>query len=162
MPPAIITILIRCAEHHPQRGQRGPWLPNGGAGSPNGLTCAPAGAMQASNRRQAALSESQRGCCSMNGDSSKIPTTPPLPLRGTSPKGGSEGCATLKITPKITKGESIPPPTGRYGFAFFGFRWRFRLSAPAPGRPDRPRRRRGGRKRCPWPFWPCPAPCRWR
>ena len=22
MPPAIITILIRCAEHHPQRGQR--------------------------------------------------------------------------------------------------------------------------------------------
>ena len=31
------------------------------AGSPQGLTCAPAGAMQASNRRQAALSESQRG-----------------------------------------------------------------------------------------------------
>ena len=28
---------------------------------PTGLTCAPAGAMQASNRRQAALSESQRG-----------------------------------------------------------------------------------------------------
>ena len=28
---------------------------------PKGLTCAPAGAMQASNRRQAALSESQRG-----------------------------------------------------------------------------------------------------
>ena len=28
---------------------------------PRGLTCAPAGAMQASNRRQAALSESQRG-----------------------------------------------------------------------------------------------------
>ena len=79
-----------CAEHHPQRGQRGPWLPNGGAGSPQGLTCAPAGAMQASNRRQAALSESQRGCCSLNRNSSKIPTTPPLPLRGTSPNGGSE------------------------------------------------------------------------
>ena len=43
---------------------RGGWtrLPGGGAGRPNGLTCAPAGAMQASNRRQAALSESQRGC----------------------------------------------------------------------------------------------------
>ena len=27
----------------------------------------------------------------MNGNSSKLPTTPPLPLRGTSPKGGSEG-----------------------------------------------------------------------
>ncbi len=57
----------------------------------------------------------------MNGNSSKLPTKPPLPLRGTSPKGGSEGCATLKITPKITKGESIPPPTGRRGFAFFVF-----------------------------------------
>ena len=30
--------------------------------APTGLTCAPAGTMQASNRRQAALSESQRGC----------------------------------------------------------------------------------------------------
>ena len=29
---------------------------------PRGLTCAPAGAMQVSNRRQVALSESQRGC----------------------------------------------------------------------------------------------------
>ena len=27
----------------------------------------------------------------MNGNRSKSPTTPPLPLRGTSPKGGSEG-----------------------------------------------------------------------
>ena len=27
----------------------------------------------------------------MNGDGSKPPTAPPLPLRGTSPKGGSEG-----------------------------------------------------------------------
>ena len=27
----------------------------------------------------------------MNGNSSKTPTTPPLPLRGTSPKGGSKG-----------------------------------------------------------------------
>ena len=27
----------------------------------------------------------------MNGDGSKPPTPPPLPLRGTSPKGGSEG-----------------------------------------------------------------------
>ena len=27
----------------------------------------------------------------MNGNSSKSPTTPPLPLRGTSPKGGSKG-----------------------------------------------------------------------
>ena len=27
----------------------------------------------------------------MNGDGSKTPTAPPLPLRGTSPKGGSEG-----------------------------------------------------------------------
>ena len=27
----------------------------------------------------------------MNGNNSKSPTTPPLPLRGTSPKGGSEG-----------------------------------------------------------------------
>ena len=26
----------------------------------------------------------------MNGNNSKIPTTPPLPLRGTSPKGGSK------------------------------------------------------------------------
>ena len=38
MPQAIIAILIRCAEHHPQRGQQGPWLPGGGAGRPNGLT----------------------------------------------------------------------------------------------------------------------------
>ena len=29
----------------------------------------------------------------MNGNSSKIPTAPPLPLRGTSPKGGSEKSA---------------------------------------------------------------------
>ena len=27
----------------------------------------------------------------MNGNNSKLPTAPPLPLRGTSPKGGSEG-----------------------------------------------------------------------
>ena len=27
----------------------------------------------------------------MNGNSSKSPTIPPLPLRGTSPKGGSKG-----------------------------------------------------------------------
>ena len=27
----------------------------------------------------------------MNGNNSKIPTSPPLPLRGTSPKGGSKG-----------------------------------------------------------------------
>ena len=32
-----------------------------------------------------------RGCGSLNGNSSKIPMAPPLPLRGTSPKGGSEG-----------------------------------------------------------------------
>ena len=38
MPPAIITILIRCAAHHPQWGQQGPRLPGGGAGRPNGLT----------------------------------------------------------------------------------------------------------------------------
>ena len=55
----------------------------------------------------------------MNGDSSKIPTTPPLPLRGTSPKGGSEGCATLKITPKITKGESAPPLLGAVWIRLF-------------------------------------------
>ena len=64
-----------------------------GSSEPARLTCAPAGAMQASNRRQAALSESQRGCCLMNGNSSKLPTTPPLPLRGTSPRGGSEKSA---------------------------------------------------------------------
>ena len=29
----------------------------------------------------------------MNGNSSKLPTTPPLPLRGTSPRGGSEKSA---------------------------------------------------------------------
>ena len=27
----------------------------------------------------------------MNGNNSKPPTAPPLPLRGTSPRGGSEG-----------------------------------------------------------------------
>ena len=27
----------------------------------------------------------------MDGNNSKIPMTPPLPLRGTSPKGGSKG-----------------------------------------------------------------------
>ena len=27
----------------------------------------------------------------MNGNNSKLPTTPPLPLRGTSPTGGSKG-----------------------------------------------------------------------
>ena len=35
--------------------------PMGELAGPLGLTCAPAGAMQASNRRQAALGESQRG-----------------------------------------------------------------------------------------------------
>ena len=35
-----------------------------------------------------------RGCGSLNGNSSKLRAAPPLPLRGTSPKGGSEGCAT--------------------------------------------------------------------
>ena len=83
----------------PAKPFRGGWtrLPGGGAGRLDGtseparLTCAPAGAMQASNRRQAALSESQRGCCSMDGNNSKSPTAPPLPLRGTSPKGGSKG-----------------------------------------------------------------------
>ena len=49
--------------------------------------------MQAGSRRQAALSEWQRGCYSMNGNSSKSLTTPPLPLRGTSPRGGSEKSA---------------------------------------------------------------------
>ena len=77
------------------------WLPDGGAGRPNGLTCAPAGAMQASNRRQAALGESQRGCGSLNGNSSKSPPTPPLPLRGTSPKGGSE--RIVRIRPRFHK-----------------------------------------------------------
>ena len=37
------------------------------------------------------------------------------------PQRGQRVGATLKITPKITKGESIPPPTGRRGFAFFVF-----------------------------------------
>ena len=74
-------------------------LPDGGAGRPNGLTCAPAGAMQASNRRQAALSESQRGCGLLNGSDSKLPATPPLPLRGTSPSGGSEDTAASNIHP---------------------------------------------------------------
>ena len=38
--------------HLPFQGRfGGPWLPGGEAGSPQGLTCAPAGAMQASNRR---------------------------------------------------------------------------------------------------------------
>ena len=33
----------------------------------------------------------------MNGNNSKSPTTPPLPLRGTSPKGGSEGLGEFAL-----------------------------------------------------------------
>ena len=33
---------------------------------------------------------------------------------------------------------------------------------PLPAWPGLPRRRRGGRRRCLWLFWPCPFPCRWR
>ena len=33
----------------------------------------------------------------MNGSSSKIPTAPPLPLRGTSPKGGSKGLCEFAL-----------------------------------------------------------------
>ena len=88
---------VRAASSPFRGGWCDPRLPGGGAGSPQGLTCAPAGAMQASNRRQAALGESQRGCCSMNGNNSKSPTTPPLPLRGTSPKGGSEEPLRIRL-----------------------------------------------------------------
>ena len=38
-----------------------------------------------------------RGCCSMNGNNSKSPTTPPLPLRGTSPKGGSKRPLRIRL-----------------------------------------------------------------
>ena len=33
----------------------------------------------------------------MNGNRSKIPTAPPLPLCGTSPKGGSEGLCEFAL-----------------------------------------------------------------
>ena len=33
----------------------------------------------------------------MNGSSSKIPTAPPLPLRGTSPRGGSKGLCEFAL-----------------------------------------------------------------
>ena len=38
-----------------------------------------------------------RGCGSLNGSSSKIPTAPPLPLCGTSPKGGSKGLCEFAL-----------------------------------------------------------------
>ena len=67
--------------------------------APTGLTCAPAGAMQASNRRQAALSESQRGC-GRHPQSYKIPgefAQPPW-----LPPGGSQG-RPVRIRPSLGK-----------------------------------------------------------
>ena len=102
--------------------------PQWGSWQPVGLTCAPAGAMQASNRRQAALSESQRGCDSLNGYSSKSPTTPPLPLRGTSPRGGSEGLYEFALgfqngilctaNPSATLTRGPPPLSGEVILSF--------------------------------------------
>ncbi len=37
----------------------------------------------------------------MNGNSSKLPTAPPLPLRGTSPRGGSEGLYEFALVHSI-------------------------------------------------------------
>ena len=58
----------------------------------------------------------------MNGDGSKTPTTPPLPLRGTSPKGGSEGlyefaldflnCILRTANPSATLTRGPPPLSG--------------------------------------------------
>ena len=33
----------------------------------------------------------------MNGNNSKLPTTPPLPLCGTSPRGGSKGSVRIRL-----------------------------------------------------------------
>ena len=86
MPPAIITILIRCAAHHPQRGQQGK------LGSPVG---------ELSSKARL------RGCCSLIGNSQKSPTAPPLPLRGTKQR---YDCHRQSLYLDSLRG--APPPAG--------------------------------------------------
>ena len=63
---------------YPQRDElhENPWRPDGGAGSPQGLT---------------------EGVLFDEWYSSKLPTKPPLPLCGTSPNGGSKGVVRIRL-----------------------------------------------------------------